>query len=182
MADLANQDSYQFRRDLLKDHADFLRVLDLVAEKSEWGKTEQGVYQGIAIHKSFGTIVGEVVDLENLDGQAKLKKITCVIDCGIAVNPDQVKAQVESAVVFGLTAAIKGAITIEDGAVKQSNFHDYQMVRMNETPPIDVHIVESDLPPTGVGEPGTPPIAPALGNALFAATGKRQRSLPLSMS
>ena len=182
MADLADQDSYQFRRNLLKDHPDFLRVLDLVAEKSDWGKPNQEVHQGIAIHKSFGTIVGEVVDLEMINGQAKLKKITCVIDCGIAVNPDQVKAQVESAVVFGLTAAIKGAITIEDGAVKQSNFHDYQMVRMNETPPIDVHIVESDLPPTGVGEPGTPPIAPALGNALFAATGTRQRSLPLSMS
>ena len=108
--------------------------------------------------------------------------MTCAVHCGTAVNPDQVAAQIESSVVFGLTAALKGEINIEGGAVKESNFHDYQMLRMDETPPIDVHIVDSNLPPTGVGEPGTPPIAPALGNALFAATGKRQRSLPYTLA
>ena len=182
LAALDNQDPYNFRRKLLKGHDDYLRVLDLVATKSNWGKAQSGSHQGIAIHKSFGTIVAEVVEIEYSDGISKLKNITCAIDCGIPINPDQVKAQVESAVVFGLTAALKGEITIENGAVKQSNFHDYQMIRMNETPPIEVHIVESSAAPTGVGEPGTPPIAPAIANALFAATGKRQRRLPLSMT
>ena len=99
--------------------------------------------------------------------------MTCPVHRGTAVNPDQVAAQIESSVVFGLTAALKGEINIEGGAVKESNFHDYQMLRMDETPPIDVYIVDSNLPPTGVGEPGTPPIAPALGNALFAAIAAR---------
>ena len=182
MANLAEQDPYQYRRSLLRGHQDYLTVLDLVAEKSHWGNAGPGVYQGIAIHKSFGTIVSQVVDLELVNDIPKLKRVTCAVDCGTAVNPDQVAAQIESSVVFGLTAALKGEINIEGGAVKESNFHDYQMLRMDETPPIDVYIVDSNLPPTGVGEPGTPPIAPALGNALFSATGKRQRSLPYKIA
>ena len=182
LANLAGQDPYQFRRRLLREHQDYLKVLDLVAEKSNWGNAGQGLHQGVAIHKSFGTIVSQVVDLELVNDKPKLKRVTCAVDCGTAVNPDQVAAQIESSVVFGLTAALKGEINIEGGAVKESNFHDYQMLRMDETPPIDVYIVDSNLPPTGVGEPGTPPIAPALGNALFAATGKRQRSLPYKIA
>ena len=182
LANLAEQDPYQYRRSLLRAHQDYLTVLDLVAEKSNWGNAEEGIYQGIAIHKSFGTIVSQVVDVELVNDKPKLKRVTCAVDCGTAVNPDQVRAQIESSVVFGLTAALKGEINIEGGAVKESNFHDYQMLRMDETPPIEVHIIESELPPTGVGEPGTPPIAPALGNALFAATGKRQRSLPYKLA
>jgi CO/xanthine dehydrogenase Mo-binding subunit len=106
----------------------------------------------------------------------------CAVDCGTAVNPDIVKSQMESGIVFGLTAALKGRITIRDGAVEQSNFHDYQMLRMDEVPEIEVSIIETDAPPTGVGEPGTPPAAPALANAIFAATGTRLRDLPLQIA
>ncbi len=177
----AGEDPYAFRRRLLANSPAHVAVLDLVAMESRWGKTDAGVYQGIAVHQSFGTLVAEVVDVSMVDGRARLERVTCAVDCGIAVNPDQVRAQIESAVIFGLTAALKGRITISDGAVVESNFHDYGMLRMDEAPEIVVHIIPSTGRPTGVGEPGTPPIAPALANALFAATGKRQRALPLSL-
>ena len=112
----------------------------------------------------------------------KVERVVCAVDCGIVVNPDQVHAQVESAVVFGLTAALRGKITIKDGAVEQSNFHDYPLLRMNEIPIVEVHVVQSADKPTGIGEPGTPPIAPAVANAIFAATGSRLRSLPLTLT
>ena len=115
-------------------------------------------------------------------GQIKVHKVTCAIDCGLAINPDVVTSQMESSINFGLTAALYGEITFKDGAVEQSNFHDYPMLRMNEAPQIDVEIIASTEDPTGVGEPGLPPLAGAVANAVFAATGKRLRSLPLKLS
>ncbi len=181
LAHAAKQDPWQFRRGLLEGNPRHLGVLDLAAEKANWGKAPAGVHQGIAVHESFGSVVAEVVEVRLVDGVAKLERVVCAVNCGLAVNPDQVKAQVESAVVFGLTAALKGRITIRDGAVVESNFHDQALLRMDETPRIEVHIVPGGEKPTDIGEPGTPPIAPALANALFAATGRRQRALPLSL-
>jgi CO/xanthine dehydrogenase Mo-binding subunit len=126
--------------------------------------------------------VAQIAEVSITNGQIKVHKVTCAIDCGLAVNPEIVTQQMESGIIFGLTAALYGEITIKDGAVVQSNFHDYPMLRMNESPEIDVVIVDSDEAPSGVGEPGLPPIAGAVGNAIFAATGKRLRSLPLKMS
>ena len=175
----SKQDPYQFRRALLAGNERHLEVLDLAAAKAGWGKPPEGVHQGIAVHECFGSVVAEVVEVRMVDGVPKLERVVCAVNCGTAVNPDQVTAQVESAVVYGLTAALKGRISINEGAVVQSNFHDYGMLRMNETPRIEVHILPSTAHPTGIGEPGTPPVAPALANALFAATGRRQRALPL---
>ncbi len=182
LAHAAKQDPYQFRRALLAGNERHLQVLDLAAQKAGWGKTAEGVHQGIAVHECFGSVVAEVVEVRMVDGVPKLERVVCAVNCGMAVNPDQVTAQVESAVVYGLTAALKGRISINEGAVVQSNFHDYGMLRMNETPRIEVHILPSTAHPTGIGEPGTPPVAPALANALFAATGRRQRALPLSLA
>jgi isoquinoline 1-oxidoreductase beta subunit len=122
-----------------------------------------------------------VVEVSVTAGKARIERVVCAVDCGIAINPDIVRSQVESAVIFALSAALHGAITLQDGAVTQGNFDDYPVLRMNECPPIEAHIVTSDEPPTGIGEPPTPPLAPALANALFAATGQRQRSLPLTL-
>ena len=181
LAHKANEDPYQFRRRLLAGHARHLAVLDLVAEKANWGTPKLGTHQGIAVHESFGSVVAEVVEVRIVDNVIKVERVVCAADCGLVVNPDQVHAQVESAVIFGLTAALKGKITIRDGAVEQSNFHDYPLLRMNEIPVVEVHILPSANSPTGIGEPGTPPIAPAVANAVFAATGARLRSLPLNL-
>jgi isoquinoline 1-oxidoreductase beta subunit len=157
-------------------------VLDLVAEKGNWGTPQLGTHQGIAVHESFGTVVAEIAEIRIVGNAVKVERVVCAVNCGIVVNPDQVYAQVESAVVFGLTAALRGKITIKDAAVEQSNFHDYPLLRMNEIPVVEVHVVQSTEKPTGIGEPGTPPIAPAVANAIFAATGSRLRSLPLTLT
>jgi isoquinoline 1-oxidoreductase subunit beta len=182
LAHKASEDPYQFRRRLLRGNARHLGVLDLVAQKGNWGAPQVGTHQGIAVHESFGTVVAEVAEVRVTDDAIKVERVVCAVDCGIIVNPDQVQAQVESAVVFGLTAALKGRITIKDGAVEQSNFHDYPLLRMSEVPLVEVYTVASTEKPTGIGEPGTPPIAPAVANAVFAATGKRLRSLPLTLA
>ncbi len=182
LAHKAGDDPYKFRRRLLSDNARHLSVLDLVAEKGNWGAPQIGTHQGIAVHESFGTVVAEIAEIRIVDGAVKVERVVCAVDCGIVVNPDQLYAQVESAVVFGLTAALRGKITIKDGAVEQSNFHDYPLLRMNEIPIVEVHVVQSTEKPTGIGEPGTPPIAPAVANAIFAATGSRLRSLPLTVT
>jgi CO/xanthine dehydrogenase Mo-binding subunit len=134
------------------------------------------------VHESFGTVVAEVAEVSVADGAIRVHRVTCAVECGLAVNPDLVRAQMESGIVYGLTAALRGEITFVDGAAQQSNFHDYPLLRMSEAPAIDVHVVESADPPTGVGEPGTPPIAPAVANAVFAATGQRLRDLPLRLA
>ena len=176
------KDPVAFRRERLKGNDRHLRVFEMAVDKAQWGKTAPGRFQGFAIHESFGSVVAEVAEISVENGVLNIHKITCVVDCGKVVNPDVVVMQMESGIVFGLTAALKGEITLKDGAVQQSNFHDYPLLRMNETPDIDVHIVASDAPPEGVGEPGVPPVAPAVANAIFAATGQRLRSLPLRLA
>lgn len=183
MAHAAGVDPLLFRRRLLKGSPRLLGVLELAAAKAGWGTPPApGVFRGIAVARSFETDVAHVVEVSVQGTEYTIKRIVSTVDCGLVVNPDIVRSQIESAVIFGLSAARYGQITINNGQVQQSNFHDYQVLRINECPPIEVHIVASEASPTGIGEPGLPPLAPALANALFAATGKRLRKLPLSLA
>lgn len=181
-AHAAKIDPYEFRLTKLKNAPKFKAVLEKVAEISNWKKPlAEGRFRGIALHKCFGSIVGQVVEITQKGEKAfSIDKYYCVIDCGTYVNPDSVKAQMESGIIFGLSAALYGEITLKDGQVEQANFPQYDMVRLKNSPEIVTHIMESDAFPGGVGEPGTPPAAPALVNALFAATGLRERALPLA--
>jgi isoquinoline 1-oxidoreductase subunit beta len=181
LANLAGKDPYQYRRDLLTGQPRNLGVLDRVAAEVGWAKpAAKGVFRGIAQHASFGSFCAQAVEISvDAAGNLKIHRVVAAIDCGPVVNLDGVKSQIEGAIIFGLSAALKGEITFEHGQVQQTNFHDYEVVRMNESPKIEVHIIASDHPASGVGEPGVPPIAPALANAIFAATGKRLRRLPL---
>jgi len=156
-------------------------VLELAAEKSGWGTPPaSGRFRGIAVHEAFGSIVGMVVEVSvPADGRVRVHRVTCSVDCGWTINPDTIAAQMEGGIVYGLTAALKGEITIENGRVPQRNFTDYQMLRHNEMPEIDVHIVPSTETPGGIGEPSTAPIAGALANAIYAATGTRIYRLPV---
>jgi isoquinoline 1-oxidoreductase beta subunit len=159
------------------------RVIELAAQKADWGKPlPKGMGRGIAAHFGYGSYVAQVAEVsyDASEGGLRVKRVVCAIDCGLAVNPNGVQAQMESAINFGLAATLKSAITVEHGRVQQNNFNDYEVLRMSDAPPtIDVHIVPSSDPPGGCGEPGVPPIAPAVGNAIFAATGKRVRKLPI---
>ena len=181
MAKAAGKDPYQYRRMLLEKHPRFIRVLDEAANKAGWTKpVPPGRGRGIAIHESFGTVVAHVAEVSITPNKTlKVHKVVCAIDCGQTVNPNTIQAQMEGCVVFGLTAALYGEITFDKGRVKQSNFYDYRMLRINEMPEVEVHILDSTEKMGGVGEPGVPPIAPAVMNALFMLTGKRVRSLPL---
>jgi isoquinoline 1-oxidoreductase beta subunit len=182
-AHAAKQDPFEFRRRLLNDAPRHRKVLETAAEKAGWGRPLlAGVGRGIALAESFHSIVAQVAEVEVRDGRPKVRRVVCAIDCGLAVQPDTVAAQMESAIVFGLTAALHGEITVKDGRVQQSNFPDYPMVLLADTPQIEVHIVASGIEHLGgVGEPGTPPVAPAVCNAVFALTGKRVRSLPIRL-
>jgi len=182
LAHAAGQDPVVFRRQHLTEDSRERVVLDMVAEMSRWGEPREGRYQGVAVHESFHSVVAEVVEISMAGGRPKLEHVYCAVDCGLAINPEIVKDQMEGGIVFGLTAALYGEITVEEGAVQQSNFHDYPMLRHNEMPRVTVSILDSQNHPSGVGEPGVPPVAPALGNALFAATGNRHRELPLRFS
>jgi isoquinoline 1-oxidoreductase beta subunit len=181
LAHAASRDPYRFRRDLLKNKLRHLGVLDAVANAAEWSrKLPEGVHHGIAVHASFGSFVANVVEVSVGANRALvIHRVVCAIDCGVAVNPDLVKAQMESGIVFGLSAALFGEITLKGGVVEQSNFDDYPVLRMYQTPKIEVHLVESHEHPGGVGEPGVPCLAPALANAIVAATGEKIRRLPL---
>jgi isoquinoline 1-oxidoreductase beta subunit len=139
-----------------------------------------GTARGVALHESFGTVVAEVVEVSKRDANFKVDRVTCVVDCGIAVNPNIVAMQMESAIAYGLSAAATGAITLKDGVVQQSNFHEYTVLRTSQMPRVDVHIMPSTNNPSGVGEPGTPPIGPAVANALAVLTGKAYHTLPFS--
>jgi isoquinoline 1-oxidoreductase beta subunit len=157
-------------------------VLNLAAEKAGWGKPlPKGKGRGIAVHESFNSYVAEVAEVSVKGGVLKVERVVCAVDCGIAINPDVIRAQMEGGIGYGLSAALHGAITMKDGRVEQSNFHQYRPLRMPEMPAVEVHIVPSQAQPTGVGEPGLPPLAPAVANAIFAATGKRLRNLPLKV-
>ncbi len=179
LAFAAAEDPLTYRRKLLSKQPRYLSVLNVLEHESDWFETladDKG--RGMAIVKSFGTIVAEAVEVRLVDGVPVVDKVTCVVDCGVAVNPGQIEAQMHSSIVFGLSAFLRGEITLSNGAIMQSNFHDYQPLRIHEMPQISVHILEGDETPGGVGEPGLPPILPAVGNALYALTGKRLTRLP----
>ncbi len=183
LAAAAGKDPVAFRRLLLADSPRHRAVLDLAAEQSGWGTPlPMGRFRGVAVHESFGSWVAQVAEVSVTGSVVRVHRVVCAVDCGTVVNPDTVRAQMEGGIVYGLTAALKGRISIQGGKVKQTNFHDYPMLRMSEMPVIDVHIVPSALDPGGVGEPATPPIAPAVANAVFAATGRRIRSLPITVT
>jgi isoquinoline 1-oxidoreductase beta subunit len=156
-------------------------VLDLAAEKAGWGTPPpKGRHRGLAVYYSFGSYVAQVAEASVSEaGAVKVHRVVCAIDCGLAVNPDLIAAQMEGSVVFGLSAALKGEITLERGRVVQANFGDYPILTISETPEVEVHIMPRRDDPGGVGEPGVPPIAPAVANAVFAATGHRIRALPI---
>jgi len=182
LAHQAKRDPLEYRRALLKHKPRHLAALDLAADKARWGAPlAPGRARGIAMVECFGTIVVHVAEVQvSDDGELKVERITCAVDCGMAVNPDAFKAQIEGAIVFGLSAALYGEITLSKGAVEQQNFPNYPVVRLADCPAIEVHIIDSDAPLGGGGEPGTPPVAPALTNAIFAATGIRIRELPIN--
>ena len=188
IAAAAGQDPVAYRLALLDKHPRHAGVLKLAAEKAGWGAplapgsngNRRG--RGVAVHESFDTYVAQVAEVTVAsDGSVRVDRIVCAVDCGIAVNPDNVRSQVEGSVGFGLSAALHGAITLKDGVVEQSNFHEYAPIRIDEMPKVEVHIVPSPEAPTGVGEPGVAPVGPAVANAVFAATGKRLRVLPFAV-
>ena len=182
LAQAAGQDPYKFRRTLLAGKSDFLGVLDTIAEKSDWGKPlGQGRGRGIAIHECYGSIIGQVAEVTvSQKGEVKVDRVVAAVDCGHVVNPGIVEAQIQSGVIYGLSAALYGEITIKQGRVEQGNFDEYQVVRLADTPKIEVYLALSGGKKWGgIGEPGTAATAPAIANAVFAATGTRVRSMPL---
>ncbi len=179
LARAAKQDPYAFRRRMLRPDSRQMPVLDAVAKLASWGERKAGIGRGIARHFCFDTEVAEVADVEIVEGRIKVRRVWAAVDCGIAVNPDIVRAQVEGAIIFGLSAAIDQEITFVNGVVQQTNFDTYPPLRMHECPEITVQILEIDRAPSGIGEPGLPPIAAAVANAIFDLTGHRLRRLPL---
>ena len=189
LAVAAGRDPVTLRRSLLAKHPRHLAALELAAARAGWGtplpsgRPGEKRGRGVAVHESFGTVVAQVAEVTvRADASYSVDRVVCVVECGLAVNPDNVRAQMEGGIVYGLSAATSGAITFKDGQVEQSNFHDYPILRMPEMPRIEVHIVPSTAKPTGVGEPATPVIAPAVANALAAATGQRLRRMPLRLA
>ncbi|MDH4561720.1 xanthine dehydrogenase family protein molybdopterin-binding subunit [Pseudomonas sp. BN411] len=185
-ATIAGKDPYTYRHDLLGKKPRHLGALELAAQKAGWdqplkpGAEGEKRGRGIAVHESFGSFVAQVAEVTvKADGSFKVDRVVCAVDCGLAVNPDVIRAQMEGGIGYGLAAALHGAITLKEGVVEQSNFHDFQVLRINEMPVVEVHIVPSAQAPTGVGEPGVPPIAPAVANAIYAAVGQRIYKLPL---
>jgi isoquinoline 1-oxidoreductase beta subunit len=173
-------DAYRFRADLLRDKPRHLAVLNKAAQEAGWDQPlAPGRGRGIALQESFGTLVAEVVEVTVTDGDVKVDRVVAAVDPGFAVSPDGLTAQIESGIIYGLSAAMFGEVSIKDGAVAQSNFNDYQILRIADAPVIETHIINSGGPAGGAGEPGTPAIAPALANAVFNATGSRVRQLPL---
>jgi isoquinoline 1-oxidoreductase/isoquinoline 1-oxidoreductase beta subunit len=179
LARAAQQDPVAFRRAHLEPGSRELRVLDAVVKLASATPVAPGHARGLARHTCFGSECAEIAEVAIVDGRIRVGRVWCAIECGIAVNPDIVRAQLEGAIIFGLSAALDQAITFVDGVVQQTNYDGFPVLRMDECPRIETVIVDSDAPPTGVGEPGLPPIAPAVANAIFALTGKRLRTLPL---
>ncbi len=181
VADAAGKDPYEFRAALLKGHPRHLAVLEKAATEADWYRPlSQGRGRGISLQESFGSIVAQVAEVTIIDGQTKVDRVVAAIDPGLAISPDGLVAQIESGIIYGLTAALYGEITIEGGATAQSNFYDYEALRMADAPKIETHVINSGHAIGGAGEPGTPGIAPAVANAVFNATGVRARQMPLN--
>ncbi|HCL83244.1 MAG TPA: xanthine dehydrogenase family protein molybdopterin-binding subunit, partial [Chitinophagaceae bacterium] len=182
MAIAAKKDPLDFRLSLLKDHARYTAVLNAVAEKTGWHKPrENNTGMGVAIVQRSGAFTAAVAEVARISGKVKVVKLTVAIDSGIVVNPDTIIAQTEGCVVMGLTAAYKSGVTVEKGKVVEQNFHNYQLLRIHECPEIEVVVMKNSYAPEGAGEPGLPPIAPALTNAIFNMTGNRIRELPFNL-
>jgi CO/xanthine dehydrogenase Mo-binding subunit len=181
LAAAARQDPVAYRRGLLAKNPRAKAVLELAAEKAGWAQgLPKGTGRGVAVQFAFGSYMAQVAEVEvGKEGDVLVRRVVCAVDCGTVVNPDTVAAQIESGIIFGISATLHGAITLKDGRVEQSNFNDYRVVRMNEAPMIEIHIVKSGQAPGGMGEPGTSALAPAVTNAIYAATGKRLRKLPV---
>jgi isoquinoline 1-oxidoreductase beta subunit len=181
LAAAAKQDPVAYRRALLDKSSRAKAVLELAAEKAGWGQPlPDRVGRGVSVQFAFATYMAQVAEVEvSKNGAVRVRRVVCAVDCGTVVNPDTVRAQIQSAIMFGVTAALYGKITLKDGRVEQTNFDSYQILRINEAPAIEVHIVQSFEPPGGMGECGTSAIVPAVTNAIFAATGKRLRKLPI---
>ncbi|MGE8334630.1 xanthine dehydrogenase family protein molybdopterin-binding subunit [Pseudomonas laurylsulfatiphila] len=183
LATAAGKDPVEYRRTLLKDHPRHLGVLNLAVEKANWtAPLPDGHALGVAVHESFGSYVAQVAEVSEDNLAIRVHRVVCAVDCGIAVNPQSIAAQMESCITFGLSFALHSKLTLKDGQVVQSNYHDYQVLRLNEMPVVEVHIVPSSDKPGGIGEAGVPPTAPAVANAVFALTGQRLRELPLQLS
>ena len=182
LAHASGRDVVDFRLENTRNNPRLNNVIKVAGERMRSMEVAPGHGLGLAAHTSFNSAVAEVADVSVENGRVRVHKVLCVVDCGLAVNPDVVRAQMEGGIVFGLTAALHGNLQLDNGAIQESNFHDYPLLRMNESPEIEVVIVQSSAAPTGVGEPGTPPIAPAVANAVFAATGQRLRELPLRLA
>jgi isoquinoline 1-oxidoreductase beta subunit len=182
LAHAAKRDPYELRRSLLEHHPRHRGVLELAAQKAEWSRPlPAGRARGIALQESFSSFVAQVVEVSlRKDGLPKVERVVCAVDCGVAVNPDVIRAQMEGGIGFGLGAALWSEITLDKGRVVQSNFHDYRTLRIDDMPKVEVHIVPSTEAPTGVGEPGVPLVAPAMANAFFHLTGQRVRRLPFA--
>lgn len=184
LAAAAKKDPVEYRRALLDKSPRAKAVLDLAAEKSGWGQPlPKGSGRGVSVQNVFGSYMAQVAEVAvSKDGDVAVKRITCAVDCGIGINPNTIEAQAQSAILYGLTAALYGEITLKDGRVEQSNFDNYRALRINEIPAIDIHIIDSGEAPGGMGEPGTCAVPPAITNAIFAATGVRLRKLPIDTS
>lgn len=182
LAHAAGKDPVEYRRALLKSHPRHLAALNLAAEKAGWSAAPaKGRGRGVAVHESFGSYLAQIAEVSVENGAIRVHRVVCAIDCGLAVNPEGVRAQMESGIAFGLGAALHSALSFKDGRVQESNYHDYQVLRLHEMPQVEVHIVPSTERMGGAGEPGTAPIAPAVANAVFALTGQRLRELPLRL-
>jgi CO/xanthine dehydrogenase Mo-binding subunit len=183
LAHAGGRDPFELRREMLEHYPRLKHVLELAADRAGWGTPlPAGRARGIAVVEDKGGLVAQVAEVSVADGDVRVHRVTCAADCGQVIHTGIVEAQIEGCIVGGLTAALHGEITLEDGRVTQGNFHDYPMLRMREMPEIEVHIVESGEEPGGAGEPALPPIAPAVANALFALTGTRIRRLPIRLA
>lgn len=181
LARRSGKDPADYRRALYRKSgaSRHLAVMELALAKAGWGSPmAPGTARGLAVHESFGSVVAQVAEVSLKDGAPRVSRVVCAVDCGVAISPDQIAAQMEGGVCYGLSAALYGQITLKDGVVQESNFDAYRVLRMDEAPQVETHIVPSDAHPTGIGEPGTPLIAPAVANALLVLTGKPTRRLP----
>ncbi len=182
LANLRGYDPAEYRRAIYRKAGDERRlaVLDLACERAGWGRPmETGWARGLAVHESFGTVVAQIAEVGMVDGRPRVRRVICAVECGIAIAPDQIAAQMEGGVCYGLSAALYGKITLDkNGVPEQTNFDTYEVLRIDEAPLVETHIVPSQNDPSGIGEPGVPPIAPAVANALLVLTGKPTTSLP----